>query len=216
MGDRLGRLARVGLWAIPLWAALLLVGTLTHQPNYRTDFAGYARYVTTPGFLASHVVASILGAGVGVVGIAALAAFLANGRGGGAAVLGFVLFALASVLLASVFGAAAFAQPAIGRAFLAGNATAVALNDDVYGTPLFTVAASAILLFSVGLGLAGIGAARSGRFPKAAAIALAVSGPFFALGNIALPDWFQTLASAVMLVASAWMAWTPGRGAPAA
>jgi hypothetical protein len=48
------RIVRLGLWALPAWAELLFYGTLTHQPPPQTQFAAWARYVTTPGFLASH------------------------------------------------------------------------------------------------------------------------------------------------------------------
>jgi hypothetical protein len=41
----LDRAARWGLWALPAWALLLLLGTLTHQPDPRTEFESFARYV---------------------------------------------------------------------------------------------------------------------------------------------------------------------------
>src|SRR5438132_4299207 len=73
----LDRITRWGLWLLPVWAVLLFVGTIDHQPDTRTDFAGFARYVTTPEFLASHIVASIIGAAIGVLGLLALFTFLA-------------------------------------------------------------------------------------------------------------------------------------------
>ena len=69
--DVLTRYARWWLWALPVWAALLLVSTLTHQPSYQTDFPAYARYITTTPFLISHLGASILGAGIGTLGLIA-------------------------------------------------------------------------------------------------------------------------------------------------
>src|SRR5260370_25894611 len=74
----LARAARPGLWALPVWAALLFLGTLTHQPSWKTHLADWSRYVTTPQFLASHLVASILGAGIGALGMIALGARLAS------------------------------------------------------------------------------------------------------------------------------------------
>ncbi len=41
------RYARVGLWALPIFAATLLAGTITHQPPPQTDLAGWSAYVTT-------------------------------------------------------------------------------------------------------------------------------------------------------------------------
>jgi hypothetical protein len=49
-----GRAARVGLWALPLYGLLLGLSTLTHQPSV-DDFDAYARYVTTDVFLVSRV-----------------------------------------------------------------------------------------------------------------------------------------------------------------
>jgi hypothetical protein len=96
------------------------VSTITHQPDYQTDFPAYARYVTTSQFLLSHLVASIGGAGFGLVGAAGL--FIVTDRmAPRLARWGFVLWAFAQVGLASVFGVAAFFQPAIGRAFLEGG-----------------------------------------------------------------------------------------------
>ena len=56
------RFARIGLWLIPLYGALLAASTLTHQPDYETDFQSYAEYITTDRFLVSHLGASIAGA----------------------------------------------------------------------------------------------------------------------------------------------------------
>jgi len=74
----LGRAARRGLWALPVWAALLFASTLSHQPNWKTDLAGWSRYVTTSQFLASHLAASILGAAIGALGMVAPGAVLAR------------------------------------------------------------------------------------------------------------------------------------------
>src|ERR1700694_2459832 len=77
LARELDRTTRWGLWALPVWTVLLFLGTLTHQPDTQTDFAGFARYVTTTQFLISHIVASIIGAGIGVLGFLALFTFLA-------------------------------------------------------------------------------------------------------------------------------------------
>ena len=54
-----GRMVRLGLWALPVWAVLLFYSTLSHQPPPQAQFAAWARYVTTPEFLASHLIGSI-------------------------------------------------------------------------------------------------------------------------------------------------------------
>jgi hypothetical protein len=58
---RLERYARVLVWAAPIWAVVVFIGTLDDQPPPQTAFAEYARSITTARFLASHLVASILG-----------------------------------------------------------------------------------------------------------------------------------------------------------
>ena len=117
----LARAARRGLWALPVWATLLFVSTLSHQPNPKTNLVGWSRYVTTPDFLASHLIASILGAAIGALGLVALGAVLASRGRARAGLWVMVTGVFANVLSASVLGIAAFAQPAIGRDDLGGH-----------------------------------------------------------------------------------------------
>jgi hypothetical protein len=208
------RSARRGLWALPVWAALLFYGTLTHQPS-TSDFPAYARYVTTPEFLVSHLVASILGAGIGTLGMVALAIVLARLNHLRVARWALVTAVLGNTLVTAVFGAAAFAQPAIGRAYLAGHTDdIVALNKDVYGAPLGLTAFPGIALLTTGILLFGIGVARSGRLPKLAGIGLAIGGPLFAVVGFVLSDFVQSIGAALLLVSAAWIAWTGSRDQP--
>jgi hypothetical protein len=127
------------------------VSTLTHPPGYSTDFPAYSRYVSTTPFLLSHLGASFLGAAIGVLGLLALVILLVSGRTARLALARLVTSVIASVLCTSVAGVAAFAQPAIGRAYLGGHAEqAIAINSDVYGPPLFATALPGLLLFAVG------------------------------------------------------------------
>jgi hypothetical protein len=72
---------RLGVLAIPVYGLLVLLSTLSHQPDYRTDFHAYAEYVTTTGFLVSHLVGSIVGTTIGLFGVLALGAVLAATSG---------------------------------------------------------------------------------------------------------------------------------------
>jgi len=211
--DNLDRYARRGLWALPVWAALLAVGTLTHQPSPMTDFPGYAAYITTTPFLISHLVASILGAAIGVLGFIALAALLVRGRSADMAVTALVITVLATSMTTSVFGVAAFAQPAIGRAYLAGlSEQAIAFNSDVYGVPLFATALSGLLLFAVGVSLFGVAVVRSTSLPKWTGIGLAAGGPLFAIVGFLIGD-VQPFAAMLMALSTAWIAYGAGREA---
>ena len=181
MTNRLQAWGRAALWALPVYGALLALSTITHQPDYETDFPAYARYVTTPQFLLSHLVASIGGAGFALLGGASLL-ILADHVAPRMARWGFVLWTFAQVGLVSVFGVAAFFQPPIGRAFLdgAGN-VAVAINEDVYKGPLLVMVGLSLLLFIAAAILLGVAASRIGTFPRWAAWTFALSALVFVL-----------------------------------
>jgi hypothetical protein len=118
---------------------------------------------------------------------------------------------LATVLTASVFGVAAFAQPAIGRAYLAGRPEeAVAINGDVYGPPLFATALPGLLLFALGIALSGTAVARSGWLPRWAGVGLALGGVLFAVVGF-LVGPIQPVGAALMAVSSGWIAYRAGR-----
>ena len=176
------RFARVGLWLIPVYGALLAIGTTTEQPDYDTNFEDYAEYVTTDWFLVSHLGASIAGAALGLLGIVAALAFLARGRSATPGILGAACFIVGNVLFVALFGVAAFAQPAIGEAFLAGRPGVPELNDDVYGTALFTTAGIGFLFFLAGAILLGVAIARVGPAMKWVGIGFAATLVLFVLG----------------------------------
>jgi hypothetical protein len=213
----LARAARLGLWALPVWAALLFVSTLTHQPDWKTDLAGWSRYVTTPEFLASHLVASILGAAIGALGLVALGAVLASRGHPRAGLWVLVTGVSGNVLNAAVLGIAAFAQPAIGRDYLAGRTASASLlvKTAVNGEWLNVTAVTSGVLLIASAVIAGVAVARTGSLPRAAGIGFAISMVLFAIG--AIPDNFiQSVATPLMIASTAWIAAAAGRrGAPA-
>ncbi|MFD4422172.1 hypothetical protein ACFWN7_11815 [Agromyces sp. NPDC058484] len=190
------RFATAGLWLIPVYGALLALGTITHQPSYDTDFQSYAEYITTDQFLVSHLGASIAGAALGQLGIVAVLAFLVRGRTAVPATLGAASFIIGSVFLVAVFGVAAFAQPAIGRAYLADRPGIHQVNEDVYGLPLVVTAGIGLLLFLIGGIVLGIAIAREGRSLKWVGIGFAGSLVVFVLGFLML-EIAQPIGAAV-------------------
>ena len=211
-----GRLARMGLWALPLYGVLLGLSTLTHQPAVE-QFDAYARYVTTDVFLVSHLAASILGAGVAVLGAVALTLFLAHGRQFRLAVVGLVLTTLSNVFLAATFGSAAFIQPGIGRAHLAGTPGMPELNDDTaYGGAFVATALTATFFLVVSALVLGTAVARTHPAPRWHGVAYAVLLPAFALSGFLLQP-VQAFAGFALAAATAALAMllprVAGRGA---
>jgi hypothetical protein len=196
---------RAGLWLLPVYGVLTLLATLTHQPDPQTEFESWSEYVTTDVFLISHIFGSIFGAAVGILGLAALTAYLAGTRRSGLAVAGFTLAVIGSVFIASLFGIAAGAQPALGDAFLAGNATAEDLYSSVYSAPVFGIAGAGVLLFSLGFVLLGIAAAAVETLPRWASAALALAGPLIGIAGFIIGQ-AQTLGSALMVASGVGIA----------
>jgi hypothetical protein len=193
------RFARLGLWLLPVYGVLLALSTLTQQPDYDTDFQGYAEYITTDRFLVSHLGASIAGAALGLLGIVAALAFLVRGPAVTAAILGAAFMIVGNALFTALFGVAAFAQPAIGRAFLDGASGVRELNDNVYGTPLFATAAVGFLFFVAGAILLSVAIARMGRPLRWVGIGFGASLVLFVLGFLAL-DIAQPIGGALLAV----------------
>jgi hypothetical protein len=204
----LARMVRLGLWALPVWAVLLFCGTLTHQPSPQTQFVAWSRYVTTPEFLASHLIASILGAAIGIIGMVALAVFVAGWGRPRAAMWGLITGVIGSTLVTAVFGIAAFAQPAIGRDYLAGHTTAAhaMYYAAAQGTWLVATAFTGAVLLAASLVIFGIAAARIRTLPRLAGIGIAVAGPLFAIIGAALDNFVQTIACAMLIACTGWIA----------
>ncbi len=177
--------ATAGLWSLPVYGVLLAVSTLTHQPDVETDFAGYARYVTTDEFLVSHLAASVGGAALAVLGVTSAVVFLADGRARRLALTGAVVTIVANVYLAAAFGSAAFVQPGIGRAFLRGMPGVEELNaDTAYGPALVATIAASLLVLVAGAILLGTSIARTSPALRWVGIGYAVSLTVFSFSGV--------------------------------
>jgi hypothetical protein len=205
--DALSTWARRSIWLLPVWGLLLVLSTLTAQPDFDTDFEGYARYITTTPFLLSHLLASIGGAALGCIGAVALGVHLSTSRAARMALWGMAAFAASQVVTASVFGIAAFFQPAVGRAYLEGEqAVARAINSEVYNAAeVFAVVGVGILLMMAGAVLLGWAAARAGVGPAWAGVLFAVGVPVFAVGG-QIFNIVHTIAGLAIVISSAVLA----------
>lgn len=202
----LRRWVRAVVWLLPAWGLFLAVSTLTHQPDSDTDFGGYADYVTTTWFLTSHLLLSILGAALAVVAAMALGVGLSWTSAGRSALWGMALFGASQVVTTSVFGVAAFFQPAVGRLFQDGDeAVARSINDDVYGPEVFTMVGIGLLLMVVGALLLGRAAARSTLVPGWAAWLFAASVPVFVVAGFTI-EILQPIAGVAVAVSGVALA----------
>src|ERR687895_1168855 len=100
------RLAALGVWLLPVYALLLALSTLTHEPDHTEDFEAWSRYVTTDIFVVSHVVASILGSGLGLVGAVCAMVLMLRGPAARAALVATALTIVGNILFTSLFSAA--------------------------------------------------------------------------------------------------------------
>lgn len=203
--SRLPRIVSAGLWLIPLYALLLASSTLTHEPDHTTDFSSWSQYVTTDRFVVSHVVASVLGAGLGMTGVAAAMVFLVRGRAPVAAFLGGACTITGNTMFVAMFGTAAFAQPAIGRAFLGGDHRMPAFYDDVYGAPLLVNFAVGAVLFLIGAIVLGTALARTSPSLRWAGYGYAASMAFFLVAGFTV-SFLQPVAGVAAAVAGAVIA----------
>jgi len=95
------------------------------------------------------------------IGAVAGLVLMLRGPAAGSALVATALTIVGNVLFTSMFAAAAYAQPAIGRAFLDGVPGAEGLYDDVYGTPLLVAFALGSVTFVGGALLLGRALART-------------------------------------------------------
>lgn len=198
--------ARRSVWLLPVWAAFLAASTVTHQPDAATDFGAYADFVTTKPFLISHLALSIVGAGLAVVGAAALAILVAGGDKGRTGLRGFAAFSLGNVLATAVFGVAAFFQPAIGRAFQGGVTAATDINEDVYGPTVVLTVVVGMVAMILGIGwLARALRSAAPDLPRWVTATMTWSLPPFVLtGIVGVP--VQPLFAAALAIALGVMA----------
>jgi hypothetical protein len=187
---------------LPAAAVVTLWATFEHQPDVNSQFTEWAAFVTTDKFLANHLIGSILGLAVWILGAAALASVaITNGRRVRSAVAGLVTMTLGGAGLIAGFGVAAFAQPAIGHLQLAGATGAHDVYDDVYGIPTLVTLIGGGVLFAAATVLLARAAAAIEGVRRWAAIAFGAAGPLIGFLGIAVGA-LQTLGSVAALAGS--------------
>jgi hypothetical protein len=149
LNDPRGRWSRAAIWCLPVYGALTLAATVSQQPDPATQFRAWSEYVTTSWFYSSHLGASLIGLALGTLGVVGLGVVLAGGRRPRAALTAVALHVLGAAFVLGLFGVAAFVQPAVGAAFLGGEAAAQGWYDAVVNSARTLVPAGAgLLVFS--------------------------------------------------------------------
>jgi hypothetical protein len=188
-----------------LWGLLTFFATLDHQPDVSSRFLDWSAFVTTDRFLVGHLVGSIIGQAVFVLAAAAIVGtVLADTTRPRHAVAGFALAVVGSAGLLAGFGAAALAQPAIGRLGIVGDPGAHALYDDVYGPVAMVTLIGGAVAFAAGTVLLAWAVAATPGSRRAAAFALGAAGPLIAVVGIALGA-AQTVGSVAAVLAGLFL-----------
>ena len=117
----------------------------------------------------------------------------------------------------ALFGIAAWAQPAIGRFYMEGHHAEAQALYYAAAQPVTLVLTGLLgsLLFVASIVVLGVAVARSAYLPRAAGIVFALSGPMFLVGAV-IDDFVESIASALMVACTAWIAIRIWQGARAA
>lgn len=213
---------RIGLVTLPAYGLLLAASTLTPQPDQTEDPAAWAQFVTAPGYLVEHVLSSLVGAVLVILGTVALGAFLASGLTARLAVAGMVVAVAGQVLLMVPGVISTFVTPAIGAAYLNGNTDVMSLQFQNAVTVTFMLA---LVLTVAGNVVLGVAVWRSrlvvrwaGAVWAAGAVVFYLAGAFLGMATTGASLPTQPVGGLMMAasgVAIAWSGLHPHRVSPA-
>jgi hypothetical protein len=206
---------RVGLFALPVYGLLTMWSTIGTQPDAAADPEGWARYVSTPSYLASHVLGSTGGTILAIFGTIALGALLASSRAARLGLAAMVVATLGQAMLLTIGAVTSFAVPALGQAYLGGAKDAATVT---FPTAMTITFFGGMLLALVGNVLLGVAVWRSGILPRWAGVLwIAAWVVFIVLGaalgmattGASLPT--QPIGAGLMAISGAWIAWAATR-----
>jgi hypothetical protein len=206
---------RIGLFTLPVYGLLTLWSTIGAQPNAAVDPEGWARFVSSPAYLSSHVLGSSGGTILAIFGTFALGACLATSRSPRLGLAAMVVAAAGQALLLGGGAVSTFAIPAMGQAYLEGVEEVATMP---FPTAMSIFVLGGMLLALVGNVLLGIAAWRSGILPRGAgALWIAAWVVFVVLGaalgmattGASLPH--PPIGASLMAISGGWIAWAAMR-----
>jgi hypothetical protein len=191
---------------------LTIWASLDPQPDQVKHPETWARFVSSNHYMLTHVIGSIGGAVLAILGVFALGAYLANSRAGRLGLVAMVVTVVGQAVGLVIGGISTFATPAIGQAYQSGFKDVMQIQ---FSPVMSVIFALAILLMIVGNVLLGVAVWRSGTLPKwAGAIWLASVLLFYILGAVlgilttgsSLPT--QPVGALLIVISGTWMAWS--------
>jgi hypothetical protein len=156
----------IGLLGLPLYGALTFFSSLDPQPDPSTQLEAWARYVTTNGYVLTHLFLSDLGIIFVIFGTFALGAYLTRSRAGGMGLWAMVIAVFGQALFLLIGGVSTFAAPEEGQAILAGMEEIDNLPTSLASSAQTATFGVSVLLGLVGNVLLGVAVWRSGILPK--------------------------------------------------
>ena len=205
----------IGLLCLPLYGVLTFWSAIDPQPDPTTHYEAWSQYVTTDYYLIKHLLGSVLGMILAMLGTVALGARLAGSRAGRLGLVAMVIAFLGYAMFLTVGGVSTFAAPQEGQAYLAGIEEYSQLPPILAITAQGVLVLLAPLLLFVGNVLLGVAVWRSGTLPRwAGALWVAAQVLMLLLGHavaifITNSTPLTVPVGAVLLVISgAWMAYS--------
>jgi hypothetical protein len=204
-------LIRAGILALPLSGALKLLGNLGTYDSlgYGIPAATEAATATRASFFLGQLAGSIVPVLLTPFWAVALFAYLAPSAGGAALTAGLVCCLLGAGFILPALGVITYAIPALGDAYLNGQAGAMVIADSFLRWPRGAIFYPAVL-FPIGMVLFAVSIWRGRELPRTAGVLFALGGVLVA---IPVPLHLLRLAGAVIgLAAGIWIAMTVWQG----
>lgn len=209
------RWVAIGLLGLPLHGALTLWSSIDPQPDPKTQYDAWARFVTTDYYVIGHLLGSGLGLVAGIFGSFALGAALAATRAKNQGLAGMVLAVAGAAIFLLPMGVSTFAAPWEGFAYLSSGERLPDLTSSLASQLMSVTILVAVVLSFVGNVLLGVGVWRSHLLPRwsgaiwaAAPILMYPLGLVYAIvvGVQSTPPTVP-LGAAAMVISGSWIAW---------